>query len=232
MEKYIKYLTRNNYSKSTIQTYTSILKVYESSMHDIRLIKNKLGDYIDKPNTVSTHYSVLHAYMKWNNDRRIRQLEEFNLPYKPNVYRPVFTKEYLYSKVGKCNSQKCEIIKFMFETGVRANEVSSIISITDETITIKGKGNKIREVFHNIETTSKIKKFNVSTKTLRKWVKEVLGEEFTPHSIRRSHATHLLLSGANPKMVMLQLGHSKIETTYKYLHSSKELNRTIYAKYF
>ncbi len=32
----------------------------------------------------------------------------------------------------------------------------------------KGKGNKIREVFHNIETTSKITNFNVSTKTLRK----------------------------------------------------------------
>ncbi len=232
MEKYINHLKRNNYSQSTIQTYSSVLRVYEDKMGDVRLIKNKLKEYIDKPNTVSTHYSILHAFMKYKNDKRIRQLEEFNLPYKPNVYRPVFNKDYLYKKVAKCKEQKCLIIKFMFETGLRANEVGSILSIENETITVKGKGNKIREVFHNIETTSKITKFNVSTKTLRKWVKEVLGDEYTPHSIRRSHATHLLLSGANPKMVMLQLGHSKIETTYKYLQSSKELNQTIYNKHF
>ncbi len=232
MEKYINHLKRNNYSKNTIQTYTSVLKMYMDEMRDVRLVKNKLKNYLDKPNTVSTHYSILHAYMKYTNDKRIKQLEEFNLPYKPNIYRPVFTKQYLYDKVMNCTDQKCVVIKFMFETGLRANEVSSIISINNETITVKGKGNKIREVFHNIETTSKITKFNVSTKTLRKWVKEVLGDEYTPHSIRRSHATHLLLSGANPKMVMLQLGHSKIETTYKYLQSSKELNQTIYNKHF
>ena len=49
---------------------------------------------------------------------------------------------------------------------------------------------------------------------MRLWTKEVLGSKFTPHSIRRSHATHMLLSGANPKTVMMQLGHSKVETTY------------------
>lgn len=232
MQKYIKYLYRNNYSNSTIQTYKSVLKNYEPYLHDMRLLKTKLKQKIDKPNTVSTHYSILHAYLKYTGDRRIKQLEEFNLPYIPTVYRPVFDKEYLYQRTRNCSSDKCNIIKFMFETGVRANEVSSIISITSETIVIKGKGNKIREIFHNINTTSQIYNFDVSTKTLRKWVKEILGDEFTPHSIRRSHATHLLLNGANPKMVMMQLGHSKIETTYRYLNTSKEINKSIYNKYF
>ncbi len=232
MEKYIKHLVRNNYSRSTIQTYSSVLRLYEQDMHDVRLIKNRLKRYLDRPNTVTTHYSILHAFMKYKNDRRIKQLEEFNLPHKPNVYRPVFTKDYLNKMTYNCDQQKCYVVKFLFETGLRANEVSSIISITNETITVKGKGSKIREVFHNIDTTSKIKDFNTSTKTLRKWVKEVLGDQYTPHSIRRSHATHLLLNGANPKMVMMQLGHSKIETTYRYLQSSKELNQNIYNKHF
>ncbi len=232
MEKYIKHLKRNNYSKSTIQTYNSVLNLYINEFHDIRLVKNKLKIYIDKPNTVTTHYSIIHAFMKYKNDRRIKQLEEFNLPHKPTVYRPVFTKDFLNKRTYNCNQQKCVLVKFLFETGLRANEVSSIISVNNETITVKGKGSKIREVFHNIETTSQISNFNVSTKTLRKWVKEVLGDEFTPHSIRRSHATHLLLNGANPKMVMMQLGHSKIETTYRYLQSSKELNQSIYNKHF
>ncbi len=232
MEKYINYLKRNNYSKSTIDTYYSILNTYSDSWSDIRLIKKKLKEYLDKPNTVSTHYSVIHAYMKFNCDRRLKLLEEFNLPHKPNVYRPVFTKEYLYSKTLDMNNNKNAVIRFMFETGIRASELKSIIGITHDTITVRGKGSKIREIFHQIETTSKITNWNISSKTLRIWVKKTLGKEFSPHSIRRSHATHLLINGANPKMVMMQLGHSKIETTYKYLNASKELNKTIYNKHF
>ncbi len=231
MEKYISYLKRNNYSQNTINTYNSILLSYAEVMHDIRMLKNKLKICSTNPNTIRTHYSVLHAFLKFKKDKRLRNLEEFNLPHSPNIYRPVFTKEYLYDRAsGK--SQKELIIKFLFETGLRVSELKSIISITSETITLVGKGNKIREVFHNIETTKLITSFNFSSKTIRNWVKDVLGKEYSPHSIRRSHATHLLLGGANPKMVMLQLGHSKVETTYRYLQSSKELNQSIYTKYF
>jgi integrase/recombinase XerD len=66
--------------------------------------------------------------------------------------------------------------------------------------------------------------FLYSTKTLRLWVKEILGCEFTPHSIRRSFATHLLKNGANAKFVMLQMGHEKIETTFRYLHLNLKEN--------
>jgi integrase/recombinase XerD len=59
-----------------------------------------------------------------------------------------------------------------------------------------------------------------------------LGKQYTPHSIRRSHATHMLLNGANPKMVMMQLGHTKVETTFRYLQLSIERNRKIYDKYY
>jgi integrase/recombinase XerD len=59
-----------------------------------------------------------------------------------------------------------------------------------------------------------------------------LGVEYTPHSIRRSHATHLLNNGASPKMVMMQLGHEKIETTFKYLQLSISENQKTYNKYF
>lgn len=231
MEKYINYLKRNNYSLSTVNTYKSIISSYLDDLHDIRLVKKKLMNCSLNPNSIRTHYSVLHAFLKFNKDKRIKYLEQFNLPHIPNLYRPVFTKDFLYKRADG-NTQKELIVRFLFETGIRVSEMNQIISVTDETITINGKGSKIREVFHNIETTSQIKKFNYSTKTIRNWVKEVLGDEYTPHSIRRSHATHLLLGGANPKMVMLQLGHSKIETTYRYLQSSKELNKSIYTKYF
>ena len=109
------------------------------------------------------------------------------------------------------------VVRFLFETGLRASELQNIIEIKRETIILKGKGDKIREVFHNNETTILIDGFEFTTKTLRIWVKQVLGDIYTPHSIRRSHATHMLLRGADPKSVMMQLGHSKVKTTYKYI---------------
>jgi len=67
----------------------------------------------------------------------------------------VFTKKYLMKKTevkeeenGSLTEKKL-LIRFLFETGIRASELYQIIEINKKTIRILGKGNKIREVFHN-----------------------------------------------------------------------------------
>ncbi len=232
MEKYLNYLRRNKYSINTIRTYQNVLKNYIEYFHDIRIIKKKLFKYINKPNTIWTHYNILCSYMNFKNDKRINSLKQIKLPPIPQKYMPVFTKNFLIKKTDDLSNYKNVIIRFLFETGIRASELNNLKVIDNKTILVKGKGAKQREIFHNSETTKHFIGFNQTTKTLRIWVKEVLGEKYTPHSIRRSHATHMLLKGADPKVVMLQLGHSKIETTYRYLQISKEKNRKIYNKYF
>ncbi len=231
MNQYINYLKRNNYSKNTITTYSNIVKKYEN-MSDIRNIKKEILKYKENPNTAWTHYNVICSYMKWKGDKRLNSLKQLKLPPIPQSYRNVFTKNFLMKKTENMSCKKSVTIRFLFETGMRAEELKNIISINKKTIVLKGKGNKIREIFHNWETTKHFKGFEYTTKTLRIWVKEVLGEIYTPHSIRRSHATHLLLNGANPKTVMMQLGHAKVETTYKYLNLSMNKNLKIYNKYF
>lgn len=231
MNEYIKHLKQNNYSINTINTYKSILKQYDK-FKNIRDIKLKILSYKDVPNTAWTHYNVICSFLTFKNDRRIQMLKELKLPPIPQKYNVVFTKKYLLRKTENLSDEKCVIIRFLFETGLRASELKQIIAIKKNTLVVMGKGNKIREVFHNNETTKLFKEFKYSTKTLRLWVKEILGENYTPHSIRRSHATHMLVAGANPKAVMLQLGHSKIETTYRYLNMSIEMNKKIYNKYF
>ena len=170
--------------------------------------------------------------MSFKNDKRLNILKQIKLPPIPQKYMPVFTKNYLIRKTKNLDIYKNVIIRFLFETGLRASELKNFTVVDEKTILVKGKGNKIREIFHNNETTKLFFGFEHTTKTLRLWVKEVLGDKYTPHSIRRSHATHMLLNGADPKVVMLQLGHSKIETTYRHLQISKEKNREIYVKYF
>lgn len=230
--EFINYLKKNNYSVNTITTYKNILNNYTDIFHDIRLIKKKITSYEKSPNTAWTHYNVLLSFMKFSKDKRIGSLKELKLPQIPMQYRKTFTKKYLYNQTNDMNNQKHVVIRFLFETGIRACELKNIIKISNKTIIIKGKGNKIREIFHNMETTSKLIEFTYTLKTLRIWVKEILGDGYSPHSIRRSFATHMLLNGANPKSVMLQLGHAKVETTYRYLQLSFKENQKIYNKCF
>ena len=232
MQKYIKHLKNNNYSINTIKTYKSVIKKYEMYIKDIRLIRKKLYLYNDSPNTMWLHYNVLTSYLKFLKDKRYIILKEIKMPQIPMKYMPVFSKVFLYKKTEDLSIYKNVIVRFLFETGIRATEINNIIKINKNTLLLKGKGSKIREIFHNYETTKFFNGFSFSQKTLRLWVKEILGKKYTPHSIRRSHATHMLLKGANPKTIMLQLGHKKIETTYKYLQLSKEKNKKIYKKYF
>ena len=230
--KYINFLKRNKYSINTINTYRCVLNKYKPLMHDIRLIKKEITKYSNSPNTAWLHYNVILSFLKFQKDKRVATLKELKLPPIPNKYMHVFSKNYLLKKTQDLTDYKNVIVRFLFETGMRASELFNIQEIKNKTLIIKGKGSKVREIFHNNETTKLLKDFNFTTKTLRVWVKNVLGKKYTPHSIRRSHATHMLLKGANPKMVMLQLGHSKLETTYKYLQMSKRDNLKIYKKFF
>jgi integrase/recombinase XerD len=59
------------------------------------------------------------------------------------------------------------LIRMLFETGLRVSELLKIISFNRKTLLLKGKGNKIRQVFHNYETTIKISNLKITTKTIR-----------------------------------------------------------------
>lgn len=239
MKNYINYLIRNNYSINTINTYSSILKSYLPIIDNYSLILKKIKSHFDSPNTAFLHYNVLISFFTFEKQKTfLNKLKKLNLPPIPQKYLNVFSKEFLYKKTEINNNdtnlikKKKYTIRFLFQTGIRAHEINQIISFDDEILTVVGKGNKIREVFYDKETFENMWPFNKTTKTLRIWTKEILGNKYSPHSIRRSHATHMLLNGANPKTVMLQLGHSKIETTYKYLHLSFNRAKQEYKKYF
>lgn len=238
MKQYVNWLNKNNYSPNTIRTYSSVLNKFENKMSDIRLIKKEILKSKKSPNTCILHYNVIFAYMKWTNDRRVKELQSLKLPQTPIIYREVFTKSFLYKKTeilendNELMIKKKMTIRFLFETGIRANEIKNIKKINKKYIIISGKGKKERSVFYNQETFKCFYPFEFTTKTLRLWVKEILGKKYTPHSIRRSFATYLLLKGASPKMVQLQMGHSKIETTFSYLNLSLNENSKIYNRYF
>jgi integrase/recombinase XerD len=88
-------------------------------------------------------------------------------------YMRVFRKSYLINRTeinekdDNIDKNKKMTIRFLFETGLRAIELFNIISYDRKTLVVKGKGNKLRQIFHNYETTSKISNLKITTKTLR-----------------------------------------------------------------
>lgn len=172
MEKYLKFLNKNNYSKNTIKTYMSILKNYKNDLHDIRLVKSKIKTYFDTPNTARLHYNVILTYYRFIKSKKAILLQELKLPQQSYKYFEVFTKKYLERRTNITSKDCMDLInkkmtiKFLFETGIRAEELKNIITIKKDTLIINGKGNKKREIFYNSETYKSMKPFTYSTKTL------------------------------------------------------------------
>jgi integrase/recombinase XerD len=95
------------------------------------------------------------------------------LPKIPMKYMNVFKKSYLLNRTRITEDDNDNMknkklaIRFLYETGLRCMELLNIISFDKTTLLVSGKGNKIRQVFHNYKTTSRIANLKVTTKTVR-----------------------------------------------------------------
>lgn len=148
------------------------------------------------------------------------------------------------------------LLELLYATGMRVSEVATLrmsqINLQSGFVIVFGKGSKERIVPLGEESIhwlrSYIEKYNIRDyifpgkggkhvtrqfiwKMIKKNAQKAGITYVTPHTLRHSFATHMLIRGADLHSVQIMLGHSDISTTEIYTHITKERLREVYQKY-
>ncbi len=131
------------------------------------------------------------------------------------------------------------------------------VNLKRDEFSVKGKGGKIRLVFLSEAARDWIKKYllirrdeykplflrherrktakpgRLTVRTIQRMIKKYaisagITKKVTPHTLRHSYATDLLMAGADLRSVQTLLGHSSITTTQIYTHITNQQLRDVH----
>lgn len=155
-----------------------------------------------------------------------------------------YTRQEIDEVLESCDEFDWLLIRIAFEGGLRMKELTNLRpeNIHGNRITFIGKGRVKREVYISQETEKRLSDWieahpknewiwmwerdgirhkyteNGIRIRMRKAFKRCGHDDFYPHALRHSFATHILHEGAPVAVVQQMMGHSKIGTTMRYIH--------------
>ncbi len=284
LNNFISYLTNNKrYSPYTITSYKKdtydYLEFLKKNNIDIKNSNYKIVEEYSKylykkklsKRSIARKYSSIRTFYNYLEKNNILENNIFNLLENPKKEEklPRFINEYELDKMFEIpdNSPKGQrdrlIIELLYGTGVRVSELVNIkindIDFNNNSIKVRGKGNKDRYVFYGKYCKEAINNYikngrisllngqtsdylllnrfgkNISVVSIRKILNEIINKcsldiKISPHVLRHTFATHLLNEGADIMHVKELLGHSSLSTTSIYTHVTNEKIKEVYYK--
>lgn len=284
LNNFISYLTNNKrYSPYTITSYKKdtydYLEFLKKNNIDIKNSNYKIVEEYSKylykkklsKRSIARKYSSIRTFYNYLEKKNILENNIFNLVENPKKEEklPRFINEYELDKMFEIpdNSPKGQrdrlILELLYGTGVRVSELVNIkindIDFNNNSIKVRGKGNKDRYVFYGKYCKEAINNYikngrisllngqtcdylllnrfgkNISVVSIRKILNEIINKcsldiKISPHVLRHTFATHLLNEGADIMHVKELLGHSSLSTTSIYTHVTNEKIKEVYYK--
>ena len=278
IEEFIKYLkVVRKYSDYTANNYCNdLVELYHFKNDLLSFSSSDRDDYLEylygrglSRNTISRKLSSIRrffCYLKEEGYVQENYFSEIRNP-KKAMSLPKYVKNndlekmfLVFDKKTALGQRNSLILEMLYATGVRVGELVHIkvsdINFYDRTITILGKGRKMRMVFFGSYCEDALRLYlNDGYLTLNKkrsdylflnknggvlssrYVAKVVDEavrkcqidyHISPHALRHTFATDLLNSGADLMSVKELLGHSSINTTSIYTHVTSEQLRKVY----
>ncbi len=282
IDKYLDYLRlEKNYSPHTITNYAVDLRDFYDYLieHNKKEIDiNKIDYFILRKflsllvaknlskRSISRKISTLKSFFKFLlKEGNIKSNPAASLIYpKMDKKLPTFLTEEqvvkILNSVDKRNLFSLRdkaILEFLYSTGARVSEVTSLkiddIDFIGGIAKVKGKGRKERLLPLGEPALRALKEYlderddscphlfinrrktHLSERGLRNIVNKYITKtsiklNVSPHTFRHSFATHLLNRGADLRSVQELLGHSSISTTQVYTHLTIDSLKRIYNK--
>ena len=275
---FLEYLTViKKHSDNTINSYRiDLIEFYEINNNLLNVSEDDVFRYLKylydrdlNRNSISRKLSSIRTFYNYlvNNDLvKVNYFSDISNP-KKNKNLPHYLKDDEINKLFSIpdastalGQRNLLIIEMLYATGVRVSELVNIklkdIDIYNDSIKIRGKGNKERIVFFGSFCKSALeiyldedrkeldKKGSIylflnkfGNKLSDRMIRNILDDlilkagvekHVHPHMIRHTFATDMLNSGADLMTVKELLGHESINTTSIYTHVSNEQIRRVY----
>ena len=244
--QYLEWLQDKNLSPNTIRLYLNTLDKFKQEINTDNLkeyFKANLKNYEATSLKVQKH--CLNSYIKF---KKLTVEWEKISRIIPQTQRKFFDtineQELTLLKVARVEKNKSIwkrnnlILDFLFYSGVRINELINIRhqDWQGNQLRIHGKGNKVRfillppflitlfnsnltDYFFTNQQGGSIKAEYIRWLLNERTEKAQIKKRITPHTFRRSFATHLYQNGAGLMTIQKLLGHSSVQTTETYIQN-------------
>lgn len=258
IEEFLNYLQNiKKYSPLTARTYKTPLVqiINKSELYEedgliiLNITKYRLEISKQSNKTINKKLSSLRSFLGFLETKNIKvKLQGANSVKAPQTLPKPISSDNIFESLENGDEESRLIVTMIYSFGLRISELAGlkVKDITDSYITVKGKGNKERQIPSN-ETVNKLLKdylkqnkplTHIFEKDHKPYTQRQLqyrienlfkqmGIKATPHQLRHSFATDLLNNGARINDISELLGHASLKATgiYTKLNTNTKLKQ-------